>query len=333
MSDSTNFQLGRGCAWMAVAGWILVVIAGVALIWFGFLRSSDDDGSVEAQASATAMIALVETLTGPTGTPLPPGMATAAPPATAVSMVTATPLSATQTPAEPATATPQSATATATSAPEPTSTPSVTAGGQGVNVRGGPGTNYNVVGFLDPGAQAPVTGKYGDWWQIRYDDAAGWVLGELVTPSNTDNVPEVQPPPAPTLPPAPATAVPPTAAPPTATPPPAANTRGLVADGYQVEGAPGPYSLGSNIWFNMWVSNKAGATVEFAALGTVVLENNQYQQSWTYSDIEPGGQLSWRDHLYSNHITAPGTYHLALRVCFRDGQCADLAGPVEIIVQ
>jgi hypothetical protein len=331
MSDSLNFQTGRGCAWIAVAGWALVVIAGIALVWFGFLRPSDDGESTEAQASATAMAALVGTLTGPTGTPLPPGMSTPTAAATEVVLVTATSAPVVETPAQAATNTPSPA--TATDAPQPTATPSVTAGGQGVNVRGGPGTNYGIVGFLNPGDQAPVTGQYDGWWQILYEDAPAWVSGEVVTAANTENVPEVQPPPAPTRPPATATSPAPTAAPPTATPPPAADTRGLVADGYQVEGAPGPYSLGSDIWFNMWISNKSGAPVEFAALGTAVLENNQYQQSWSYSEIEPGQQFNWRDHLYGHHITSPGTYHLVLRVCFRDGQCADLAGPVEIIVQ
>jgi len=68
------------------------------------------------------------------------------------------------------------------------------AGADGVNVRSGPGTNYAHLGYLDPGAQAEVIGRYGDWWQIRYNDAPGWVFGELVTVSNADSVPQVEPP-------------------------------------------------------------------------------------------------------------------------------------------
>ena len=168
-----------------------------------------------------------------------------------------------------------------------------------------------------------------------YDNAPGWVYGEIVTATDVENVPEVQPPPAPTLPPVTATSVPPapTAVPPTAAPPPVTGVRGLVADGYQVEGAPGPYSVGSDIWFNMWITNKSGAPVEFTALGTVVQENGQFQKSWTYSEIPSDRQFTHRDHLYAHHITAPGTYHLFLAICFTDGECANLAGPVEIIVQ
>jgi len=199
-------------------------------------------------------------------------------------------------------------------------------------VRGGPGTNYTLLGTLDPGAQAPVTGRYGSWWQISYNGTSGWVFGDIVTAANVESVPEVQPPPAPTAPPATAvpTAVPPT---PTVAPQPTADARGLVADSYQVEDAPGPYPLGSNIWFNMWVSNRSTASVEFTALGTWVQENGQFQMSWTNSAIQPHQQFDWRDHLYSNHITAAGTYHLYLRVCFADGVCANLAGPVEVVVQ
>jgi hypothetical protein len=341
MSDSTNFPLGRGCAWIAIAGWVIVVVLGIALIWFGFLRPSDDGQSAEAQASATAMVALVETLTGPTSTPLPPGMATPTTVATALPQSTATsqPVEVTMTPAEataPAsTDTPPAAAGTATTPPEPSAEPSVTAGSQGVNVRGGPGTNYNVVGYLNPGDKAPVTGQYGGWWQIVYDDAPGWVSGEIVTATDVEDVPEVQPPPAPTRPPVTATSVPPapTAVPPTAAPPPATGTRGLVADDYQVEGAPGPYSVGSDIWFNMWITNNSGAPVDFVALGTWIQENGQFQKSWSYSQVPSDRQFVHRDHVYGNQIPAPGTYHLFLRICFADGECANLAGPVEVVVQ
>jgi len=104
--------------------------------------------------------------------------------------------------------------------------------------RSGPGTNYTRLGYLDPGAETQVIGRYSDWWQIRYDETPGWVLGEIVTAFNADGVPQVEPPPAPTAAPSTATPVP-TTAPPAATSVPAADFRGLVPDDYQVEGAPG----------------------------------------------------------------------------------------------
>lgn len=90
-----------------------------------------------------------------------------------------------------------------------------------VNVRGGPGTTYNLIGATTAGQTFPVTGKNaaGDWWQITFNGAAGWVYGPLVTPTGTEGVQVAQ-----NIPPAPTAApVPPTATPaPQPTAPPAA---------------------------------------------------------------------------------------------------------------
>ena len=74
---------------------------------------------------------------------------------------------------------------TATPIP-PTPTPYIVAGADGVNVRAGPATTYERLGYLDPGTQAPLTGREGDWWQIAYKDAPAWVYGPLVTPYNIE---------------------------------------------------------------------------------------------------------------------------------------------------
>ena len=89
-----------------------------------------------------------------------------------------------------------------------------------MNIRGGPGTSYNVIGSANAGQRFPVTGKNpaDDWWQINFNGQAGWVFGQLVTGENTGGVqvaanipaaPVAAPPantpvPAPTSPPAPA---------------------------------------------------------------------------------------------------------------------------------
>jgi hypothetical protein len=84
--------------------------------------------------------------------------------------------------------------------------------GQIVNIRSGPGTNYNLVGSANQGQRFTVTGKNqaGDWWQIDYNGQTGWVYGPLVTPQNTEGVAvALNIPPAPTAPPPPpATATP-----------------------------------------------------------------------------------------------------------------------------
>ena len=89
-----------------------------------------------------------------------------------------------------------------------------------MNVRGGPGTNYNIIGAASPGEEYLITGKnpgLGDWWQIDYKGLPGWVYGPLVNAANAGGVqlalvipappptpnPTATPIPAPTQPPAP----------------------------------------------------------------------------------------------------------------------------------
>ncbi len=134
----------------------------------------------------------------PTFTPTPVGAA----PATGGGQLSS------QTPSQPA-ATPLPPAATAT--PE---SPMVTIGNVLMNVRGGPGTNYNVIGTASPGQEFRITGKnpgLGDWWQIDYGGRTGWVFGQLVTATNAETVQVALAIPAP--PPPTATPVPPTPVP------------------------------------------------------------------------------------------------------------------------
>jgi hypothetical protein len=70
-----------------------------------------------------------------------------------------------------------------------------------VNVRAGPGTNYQVVGALPPNTPLQVVGRNqdGSWWQIQLPgNAVGWVAGSVVEARNVDGIPVAQAPPAPT---------------------------------------------------------------------------------------------------------------------------------------
>ena len=84
-----------------------------------------------------------------------------------------------------------------------------------MNVRGGPGTNYNAIGQATQGSRFDVTGKNGagDWYQINFNGQTGWVFANLVTGEGVEAVAVASDIPAP----------PPTAVfvPPTATPVPA----------------------------------------------------------------------------------------------------------------
>ncbi len=121
----------------------------------------------------------------------------------------------TGTPADTATPTP-SPTATSATPPPPTATPQpgtpLARANADLNVRGGPGTGYPVLGLLRTGQSAEITGLSpdGGWWQIRFPGVMGergWLAAQFVTALNAANVPVVQGP-----------ALPPTPVPPTATP-------------------------------------------------------------------------------------------------------------------
>lgn len=299
MNRGMSLRSERGCSGWAILGWLLLVAIGAALAWYGFTSTGDDGQPVAVQPSATA------TAAPPSPTPLPT-------------------LSPTDTPLP--TPTPQPTVAPPTATP---ATPNIVAGADGANVRSGPGTNYQRLGYLDPGTQARVTGRYNDWWQIDYAGAPGWVYGEIVTASNTDGVSQVEPPTAPTAVPPTATLTP-TPATPTATPGPSADFRGLVPNGYSVEGAPGPFDADEEIWFNMDITNSTGGKVYYNALGTWVQETDQFQKSWKEQKFQPNQHFTWRDHI---EIPNPGTYNLWMRVCFTDNVCTNLMGPVTVKVR
>jgi uncharacterized protein YraI len=71
-----------------------------------------------------------------------------------------------------------------------------------VNLRSGPGTNYDLIGRINKSESAKVIGKSADglWWQVSANGKTAWVLGQLVQASAAANgVAVVQAPPAPTL--------------------------------------------------------------------------------------------------------------------------------------
>ncbi len=74
-----------------------------------------------------------------------------------------------------------------------------------LNVRAGPGTNYDLLGLLPANVTVEVIGRNdnGEWWQIRFNpasDGIGWVSADpaFSTTSNVNNVPLVVAPPTPT---------------------------------------------------------------------------------------------------------------------------------------
>ncbi len=69
-----------------------------------------------------------------------------------------------------------------------------------INVRSGPGTDYEIIGGATPGLFFAVSGKNSDeeWWQIDFNGENGWVFWQFVTASEAENVPvinDIPPPP------------------------------------------------------------------------------------------------------------------------------------------
>jgi uncharacterized protein YkwD len=148
---------------LMVLGWLLVVGLAVALVWYSF---ANEPASSPPAGEGEAVV-----------TPSP--QATTSPTAPVLILPTATPTTAPQ---------PQSPSPTPKPTaipPSPTPTPYIVAGADGVNVRTGPDTSHEKIGYIDPDGQAEYLGTEGDWVQIRYDGEVAWVYGPLVTISET----------------------------------------------------------------------------------------------------------------------------------------------------
>ncbi len=145
---------------------------------------------------------LVDQQVAPTPAPVQPATDTAAP-APVEQATLATP---SQPSVDPPTATP------------PPAVPRLTITGPAVNIRGGPGTEYEIVGAASQGESFDLVAKNptGDWWQICcVTGQPGWVFGQLANVENADGVAVAADIPTPPTP-APVTAAPesPTEAPP-----------------------------------------------------------------------------------------------------------------------
>lgn len=144
----------------------------------------------------------------PTLTSIPPTSTTAPPTATLVP--TATPELPTVTP-QPSSPTPEPPTATLT--PEPQQARVVA--DSNVNLRGGPGRAYPVIGQMRAGQELAIVARNasGDWWQLAWNaQGQAWVAGTVVSvlgPIDTVTVAQNIP----TPPPQPTAAPRPTAAP------------------------------------------------------------------------------------------------------------------------
>ncbi|MFZ4661551.1 MAG: sugar-binding protein [Caldilineaceae bacterium] len=129
---------------------------------------------------------------------------------------------------------------------------------QPINVRGGPGTNYPIIGAAQPSEQFIIKGKNPDstWLQIDYGGRDGWVFNQLVILQNAGLVPTVQ-----ATPTAPLLTATPTAVLP-AFPTPIVTSVGIITASVQTRPtaqgfflAPGPVSRVLDANFNDWLDS------------------------------------------------------------------------------
>jgi hypothetical protein len=122
-----------------------------------------------------------------------------------LSPFTETPTPTDAPPMPPVTVTPRLA-QTATATPTPTQLVPQLVATRTVNVRAGPGTNYDVLGSLPANTPLAVTGRNSErsWWQVRLSaDESGWVAASVVEEQGVRDVPLAQAPPTPTFVPQP----------------------------------------------------------------------------------------------------------------------------------
>jgi hypothetical protein len=129
---------------------------------------------------------MAQVLTGATAPPA----STSDPPTAAAEAATAT---TTPAPAD----TPTSLAATSTPAPSPTISdegPTILADKGNVNIRSGPGPDFEIVSRLPEGQTRPIVGRTEDssWWQVALPEGdLGWIAADVTAASNVDNVPVV----------------------------------------------------------------------------------------------------------------------------------------------
>jgi uncharacterized protein YraI len=63
-----------------------------------------------------------------------------------------------------------------------------------VNIRSGPGPDFEIVSRLPEGQTRPIVGRTEDssWWQVALPEGdLGWIAADVTAASNVDNVPVV----------------------------------------------------------------------------------------------------------------------------------------------
>jgi len=226
----------------------------------------------------------------------------------------------------------------------PEATPSATLVASGVtflpasasiNVRAGPGTDYEVLGQLSSTeVDLPILGRQGQWLLIPYGDARGWVFSDLgVIKGELNAAPLVAAPPTALITNAPQT----TAS--VKTPQPSSGQHGVSGTLTLCDpDKPTFATLIERICFRETIFNTNQNEVKYGKLGVQITNQSngmsQFHASWTGAMTLAPRALGptadgWEDGIT---LQEPGTYRLVLRICFStEGECANLAADWETL--
>ena len=151
---------------------LFVLLFGIALLGACGQGEEEEPAPEPGPTSTTTPLPAVVTFTPmPTSTNPPLAVPTETPAATPTPAVTAT---------DPA----------PTEIAPSTSDAKLTVLGE-MNIRGGPGTDYEVVGEAVAGEEFAITGKNadGNWWQIDFQGESGWIYAPFVVAAEAEGVP------------------------------------------------------------------------------------------------------------------------------------------------
>ncbi len=186
----------------------------------------------------------------------------------------------------------------------------------GLNLRTGPGTQFDRITVLPAGTVVPIVGRIGSnqWWQVRFGATIGWVSAAYVTVYGICTaVPVIATPvPPPTVPPT----VPPPTVPPTFTPTLASPTPGL--PDLVVASIVGPTSVTipagettATASYSVTIANTgSGGTGQFNSTITV-LPGGTAQELSAVSNLNAGESIALTIALV---FDAPGSYTLRVLV-------------------
>jgi uncharacterized protein YraI len=178
---------------VAIAALLIAVLllSGCSLL-FGGGASEEPTPQAEDRAIVPTFTPTPEVPATPVPTEAPPAVVEVVP----TEIVAAAPTAAEAAPAEATTAL-DAAPTVAPTAEVPSATPvaKVVVSAAAANARGGPGTDYGLVGAVTQGQSFDAIGKNpeGTWWQFCcVNGQQAWIFGELATVDNSASVPVAQ---------------------------------------------------------------------------------------------------------------------------------------------